>query len=258
MKGNIMKKFIKITGIIVGSLVGILLLLCIFVPGLPTYFRVQKQYEYINSTVKPYPYSNVSAPDDYVTIECRGFSVKVPEDVQELYPDETEGAMAGVYSDSEKDTTLMFLEPTVEANFSLIDGNNPEDLTQEEFEKAMKGIKYKNPENLYEFYDLLFNITPENFSVFRRKTPAVFNSLAETKDVFYRTRRGNDIYSYETDNAIGFISLYAQQNESNYCYSYIMELFEKDNLNAQHTIIIYANDLETVQKIANSAELTEE
>ena len=83
-----MKKSLKITGIIFGVL--IILAAFIYVFGLQFLAKmyVNKKYEYINCTAKEFPYGEVPVPDDWKTIEYSGLTLKVPNEVYQLNPDD--------------------------------------------------------------------------------------------------------------------------------------------------------------------------
>ncbi len=69
----------------------------------------------------------------------------------------------------------------------------------------------------------------------------------------------DEVYSFETENAVGFLMLYGVPNEKNKNrYSYLVDLYDKDNLNKSNSVIVKSADKQTALEIAASAEIAEE
>lgn len=65
-----------------------------------------------------------------------------------------------------------------------------------------------------------------------------------------------EVYSFETENAVGFLTLYGAPNEKNkHKYSYLVDLYDKDNLNKSNSVIVKSTDKITALEIAVSAEI---
>ena len=73
-----MKKILIVTGTILGVLASAVLIIFIFFPGLPTYFKVKHEYEYINETIPAFISTDISS--GFESHALRGLRFKVPDD----------------------------------------------------------------------------------------------------------------------------------------------------------------------------------
>lgn len=253
-----MKKSLKITGIILGCLMIIAILVYVFGLQLIAKIYVSSKYEYINCTTKEFPYDEIQTPENWKTIECEGLTLKVPEEINNLYSDGESEAKKRCFGDTEKNTTIFFKEKT-EDDFSL--AFNAFVDVEKDIKKSMKSIDYKCPENVYELYDMAFNVTSEDFGILKHgKSPLLIVQIADMKELVYSTETVDcdEVYSFETENGIGFLTLYGKPNDKTDRYSYLVELYEKDNLNSYCFAIVKSTDKETALKIAETAEIAEE
>lgn len=259
-----MKKALKITGIIFGCLIVLAVFVYAFGFQLAAKIYVEKKYEHYSCSLSEFPYGEIKTPENWKTIECEGMTLKVPEKIHQLYPDGDSDAKQRLFSDAEKnpDTAIMFLEQT-EFEFSETFVDESGSFTKSEIEKAMKNTGYEYPENMYEFYDFIFNVTPKDFGIVKHgKSPLFLISVADSKEILYTSMTAgvcDEVYSFETENAVGFLMLYGVPNEKNKNrYSYLVDLYDKDNLNKSNSVIIKSADKQTTLEIAASAEIAEE
>ncbi len=253
-----MKKSLKITGIILGCLMILAVLMYFFGFQLIAKIYVSSKYEHINCTVKEFPYDEIQTPENWKTIECEGLTLKVPEEINNLYPDGESEVKKRCFGDTEKNTTIFFTEKT-EDDFSL--AFNAFVDVEKDIKKSMKSIDYKYPENVYELYDMAFNVTPEDFGTLKHgKSPLLIVQIADMKEIVYSTETADcdEVYSFETENGIGFLTLYGKPNAKTDNYSYYVELYDKNNLNSYCFAIVTSTDKETALKIAETAEIAEE
>lgn len=253
-----MKKALKVTGIILGCLTALSVFMYVFGLQLIAKIYVSNKYEHINCTAKEFPYDEIQTPENWKTIECEGLTLKVPEEIGNLYPDDESVVRKRLFGDSEKNTTIMFSEKTEQDFSSIFDD---ERLTEKAIQKAMKSIDYKYPENVYEFFDMAFNVTSDDFGILKHgKSPLLIFQIAEMKELVYNTETADcdEVYSFETENGIGFLTLYGKPSDKTDNYSYYVELYDKNNLNSYCFAIVKSTDKETALKIAETAEIAEE
>lgn len=253
-----MKKALKVTGIILGSLMILAVLMYAFGFQLIAKVYISNKYEHINCTAKEFPYNEIQTPENWKTIECEGLTLKVPEEIGNLYPDDESVVKKRLFGDSEKNTTIFFTEKT-ELDLSSIFAERR--LIEKDIQKAMKSINYKYPENAYEFFDMAFNVTSDDFGILKHgKSLLLILQIAETKEMLYITETADcdEVYSFETENGIGFLTLYGKPNDKTNNYSYYVELYDKNNLNSYCFAIVKSTDKETALKIAETAEIAEE
>lgn len=266
-----MKKVLKITGIILGSLAILVLLADVFGTQLAAKIYVSKKYEHYNCTLSEFPYDEVKAPENWKTIECEGMTLKVPDKIHQLYQDGDSEVKKRFFVDAEEnpDTAVMFVEQFEMEFTGLFEGESTY-FDRSDIEKAMKSAGYEYPENMYEFYDFIYNVTPKDFGVIKHgKSPMFMISVADSKDTLYGAMTAGrhlsdsdvcgEVFSFETENAVGFFMLYGVPNEKNKNkYSYLVELYDKENLNKSNSVIVKSTDRNTALEIAASAEIAEE
>ncbi len=260
-----MKKALKITGIIFGVLMILAVLTYVFGLQLLAKMYVSKKYEYINCTAKEFPYGEVPVPNDWKTVECSGLTVKVPNEVYQLHPNDESEVKRRIFVDAEKDanTTVLFLEWTdwTETEFTSMFGDSETSFSEKDIEKAMKSIDYKCPENMYEFLDFTFNVTSKDFGVIKHgRSPLFTVAVANMKETLVPAYCAdcNEMYSFETEKGIGFLTLYGKPNDKTNKYSYLVELYDKNNFNRSKSLIVKSTDKETAFKIAESIEIADE
>ncbi len=264
-----MKKVLKITGIIVGSLAILVLLADVFGTQLAAKIYVSKKYEHYNCTLSEFPYDEVKTPENWKTIECEGMTLKVPDEIHQLSPDDENSVKRRLFTDAEKnpDTAVMFVEQ-LEMEFTELFEGESTYFERSDVEKAMKSAGYEYPKNMYEFYNFVYNVTPKDFGIIKHgKSPMFMISVANSKDTLYGAMTAgshssgvcDEVYSFETENAVGFFMLYGVPSEKNKNkYSYLVELYDKENLNKSNSVIVKSTDKNTALEIAVSAEIAEE
>ncbi len=258
-----MKKVLKIGASILGVIILAVLILFVFFPGLPTYFYAKDKYEYINVTPKDYPHADVKTPENFVETTVFGLTLSIPPELEKKYPDETEGFKCGLYTDvsGESNTSIIFMEnENSNKEFSLSDSiddsSSKEKISVSKFNKAVEKLGLKAPENYYEFFNLVYTTSLDDFSIHKHGTSAAFLIIAEWKEMLYPSYI--EVYPFETDNAIGFIQLFSLPSEERNSYKMIVELYSKNNLNHCFSAMVGSDNFTTVQQIVNSAKLLEE
>lgn len=256
-----MKKGLKITGIVVGILFILAALIYVFGLQILAKTYVSKNYEHINCTTKEFPYGEVPVPTDWKTIEWSGMTLKVPNEVYQLSPDDESEVKRRIFADAEKDadTTVLFLEWR-ETEFTSMVDDSEDSFSQKELEKLMKSVDYKCPENTYEAFDFIFNVTPKDFGIIKHgHSPLFIITVANTKEATIPAFCAdcNEFYSFETEKGIGFLTFYGRSRKKEQ-YKYLVELYDKNDLNRSNSVIVSSRDKETAFKIAESLEIAEE
>ena len=256
-----MKRALKISASILGVIILAVLIVFIFFPGLPTYLYAKDKYEYISVVPKEYPYADVKTPESFVETTVFGLTLSLPQELEQKYSDSK--SLEGIYNDpsGESDTAVIFMDnDNLNKEFSLsdsIDDSTAEDkMSVEKFNKAVEKLGLKAPENYYEFFNLVYTASLDDFSIHKHGTSAAFLIIAEWKEMLYPSYI--EVYPFETDNAVGFIQLYGLPNEKGKSYVMVVELYSKNNLNNSFSAMVASDDFTTVQQIVNSAKLLEE
>lgn len=245
-----MKKFFKVTGVVLGSLAALVFLAWLIVPALPAKLSIKNIYkddmELLNVTTAPFAHGDIETPDDFVEVERDGVSLKISPDMKKKYSDNSENTLlAGrFFVDEKKENSVVFMN-TDNENYVVDDP------------KIWKGVYGKAVENNYEFWDMIYSVSYDDISIFKHNSSLQSMAWADIKS---GVSFGDDltIYKIDTENAVGFVHMNGHRPENEkkserYCYE--LMLFNKNDLNDMHSVLIMSGNQEIVWQIVNSANL---
>lgn len=246
-----MKKILKVTGIIFGSVALLTVLLWAFVPGLPVYILIKttKDSEILNKTLIANPYTGTEIPADYRRISACGLTVSAPKEV-EKFKDKFH-----IYSDQNGITVLFVDADNVSDSFIFVD--TKDGYSNEDYDRGTCAIKMDKPENNYEMYNMILNVTPADLRITKHGASRFLIDLMNSKETLWPSM-GLEGYPFETEHGKGFLFLYAEPHDEMNSYAALVELFDKEHLNRQYSAIIKAPTKEEAMTIASTADVDPE
>lgn len=251
-----MKKTLKITGIIIGILLIAALVIFIFFPGLPTYFKVKTEYQHINDTISDF--EKVTVPSYFDTYVIKGVKLKVPYDYSLT---KTE---SGLRSSDEK-ATLYVIESSPTKYTDILDEYSDEEYDpweyyeyeEDDYRSFFAAVDDTYPDDYHASSELLWYIkdrlTAETCLKLRGRDMDVFLEFAEIKDGAWEMENvwkisGSNFSGYASENITGdydvpfwTVNLYPEGSDNNYYF-----------------MIIRGADEGIIRQIISSIELTED
>ncbi|MDE6780725.1 MAG: hypothetical protein K2J40_04610 [Ruminococcus sp.] len=82
-----MKKYLKITGIVIGIIIIVVLIVVVLFPAFPTYIKVKKNCPHINDVMGVYTDDDISVPKDFVQAEIKGLLISAPDGTRNIKSD---------------------------------------------------------------------------------------------------------------------------------------------------------------------------
>lgn len=240
-----MKKGLKITLITLVSVTGVALAVFFTLGGLPYKKLAEDTCENVNVTASPYPYAELTAPDDFETVERDGISLLAPAGLHPKDDSDPESISSRVYiRESDSTNSVMVLEPY---DFGPI---VPEEL--EIINDFAASIGRPAVENWCDYFDLNFHFTLDDCSIHSLRKAWLFYSAAHAKMEIVPVYQ--DQWEVQIGDGKGYIHLMStpEMNPDRPRYKILVQLFYPDNLNVSHDLMITAADLETCCQIANS------
>lgn len=230
-----MKKVIKISGIILGIVLVAALAIFIFIPGIFTYHKVKKEYEYIDRTIGTFDGFDVDIPKDFVACTKDDITVMGPEDARynsELLPFKSDDLIVMV---------------------SVLDDETYGDAFFDKYSKYLKKdylhffkkLDIDPPQTSYENVKMLRNLTSKDCLKLRGKDKKVFLEYAESKEI---SEKMEIISYYEKDGIKGFFC----ENPIKAKYGYALWLFHNEK---QYIVHAYSSDKETAMQILSTVKV---
>lgn len=234
-----MKKAIKISCIILGIVLVAALAIFIFVPGIFTYHKVKKEYQYIDRTIGTFDGFDVDIPKDFVAYTKDGITVMGPEDAR--------------YNSD----LLPFKSDYLNVIVSVLDDETYGDAYFDEYSKYLKKdylhffkkLGIDPPQTSYENVKMLRNLTSKDCLKLRGKDKKVFLEYAETKETVEKVET---ISYYEKDGIKGFFTEMSSAGAKKMKYSYALWLFHNEK---QYIVHAYSSDKETAMQILSTVEI---
>ncbi len=238
-----MKKFLTALGIGTGSLIGISLLIWLILPNLPHYINLKILGSSLFSGIGgngalEYDHFDVPVPADYKQIELNGFTLRVPESLEQ----------SPEYADAYQADEAVVL---FDAQFGTLADGLPEIMTQQEIDRGLQAFHIDPPATEYALYDLLLNAKPEDFSL--KKHGAwhfIYWVFAAGSDPI-----GTD-YRIEYTHIKGFMAEggISMKNKAltNVC---MLRLYDSSDLNHFAAVVIGTKEPSVMYAIINSADI---
>lgn len=251
-----MHKGLKIFLGILGGLAAAVLLTWLIAPGLPVRIIANRMFSYQDTVLGDYPYAEIGTLSDYKPVTEYGLQLMLPQSAEKL----DKSSSLKIYSNkdskpaSEETLAVAFLDHSAAEDMELIGENG---FTQEQFDRGMRGIRRAKPNDNYECWDMLYNVTPSDYNVRKHGTWKFYLQLMRMKDELY-AGVGEVGYHFENDTAKGFVFEYGKPGADSSNYALLIELYGKDDLNRCHGALIKSKDYDMLKKIANSAQVVPE
>lgn len=239
-----MKKVLKIGAVILGVLLIGALVIFIFFPGLPTYFKVKKEFPEIENKLTEFTKfdsSSAEIPDNYVEASYDGVTLMGPS--YALNTDTT-----GMVPFKSDDNLLVMIIKS-EGNTAEY-GGEYDKYEKEDYEHLFESLDIDMPESSYDNRCFLYNLQAKDCLKLRGKDLDVFMELAQAKQIVSKVETA---YLYEDNGNKGFMCDIAVND--NYIYRYNADFFTENN---EYIISVFGNNIETINNIISSIEITED
>lgn len=240
-----MKKILKITAISLIALIAVsVLVIIVFFPGLPAYFKVKKEFPEIENKLAEFTEfdsSTAEIPDNYVEVSHDGVTLMGPSHALNT----TTTGMVPFKSDD----NLVVMIIKSEGNTAGY-GGEYDKYEKEDYEHFFESLDIDMPDSSYENRCFLYNLQAKDCLKLRGKDLDVFMELAESKQIASKVETA---YLYEENGNKGFICDLSVND--NYIYCYNADFFTENN---EYIISVFGNNAETINNIIASIEITEE
>lgn len=252
-----MNKALKIIAAVLGIILAAVLVIYIFFPGLPTYFKVKHDFEYIDTEIGSY--KPVSVPDDFKEYSKGGLSIKVPDGFESKETEDMlslKGETASVLvtvSDSKKSEKIM--KDYAESQGGVYDKWENYKYSEADYREFFKKMKAPFPSAEVASSDILwFNkggFTAKDCLKLRGKNKDIFLEFAEIKDECWGME---DTWVIEKD---GFtIYVCGSKENDTVSYSYRTATVFPENCGSEYYfIMIRKTDDKTINQIISSIKL---
>ena len=244
-----MKKPLIIGGIILGFLVAAALVIFIFFPGLPTYFKVNRQYKHINE--KPEAFEIVPAGADFKEFTLNGVKLKAPADCS-LKPDDNRLKSASGKAELVVHQTNNKEQDEYLDSFQDYDPWDTYKYDQEDYREFFRSIGAEPPQYGFSSKILFYirdYISAADCIRLRGKNKDIFFELADLKEKAAETENMQKLKGSGFTEYIGRIQYSG--------YEDIWQLFifpDSDDLNT-YSVAINCSDETMAKQIISSVEL---
>lgn len=265
-----MKTGLKVTAIILGSIIAAGGILYCTLGGLPAKKRAERDCPNLSWTMTDYELADVRTPDDYQTVSMYGVSLKVPKDMK---PAGTEGVKQRVYVSTDKLWSVMFMEPYEFGELDLMAlGDTAEQEAEPETEQDTEKSKIKHlsakllddyvkdtgkpMDDWYSFFYHIYTLNPDDCNIHSYRKAEVFYLFAAAKEELLPSMC-QDIWNWHTEQGDGYICIMRKPDEKQNSWRAHLELFPFDDRNTSYEAMITTPDLDSLAGIINSARLTD-
>lgn len=254
-----MKKALKITGIILGVIIILALIVVLIFPGAYHYYNIKKTFTKIDITSQPYPYTDVAVPEDWTEITANGITMKVPTD---MFVKETKVDSVVIYVDGTDDDThtkIAFIMDEFEWDeFSLYNENDSENKhTKEEYLEFFESVGLEYPESNCELYQGFYDLSMEDFNIHSFKDASAFATIALMKEILVSDSY-SEIYETEIDGCTAFINMYKDKEDWKIKNKCVVEIYAEGSPEISYGVIIGANDDDIFRQMIASVHLAQE
>lgn len=234
-----MKKVIKISGIILGIVLAAALAIFIFVPGIFTYHKVKKEYQYIDRTIGTFDGFDVDIPKNFVAHTNDGITVMGPENARhnsDLIP-------------FKSDDLMVMVSVLDDETYGYAFFNEYSKYSKKDYLHFFKKLGIDPPQTSYENVKMLRNLTSKDCLKLRGKDKKIFLEYAESKEF---SEKIEIISYYEKDGVKGFFTEMSSAGAKKMKYIYALWLFHKEK---QYIVHAYSSDKETAMQILSTVEI---
>lgn len=220
----------------------------------------------LSQTVSPYPFTDTIQSENPGVCDNGTLRLNLPDNLEYVQTDQ-HGLLYTNAAEALMNTAQVYVKFTsVSASYGF------ERIKPVYLEEGIWAFNRCMPENNYELWDFILNLTEEQFderwpslrpedsrsrSLYITAIGAkekVWKCKTEKQPAFcneaYRT---DDIYQYENETAKGFVILREKEDAFPEQYSLDLWLYDKNDLNRSCRAILFSKDIHLLTQIANSA-----
>lgn len=264
-----MKKALKITGITLAVLTVLTVILCLFT-GIVPYLLVKSMDTDSDISCSEWPHYDAGMLSSAKMISYNGVCANVPSDMENAV-DKNGNVRQNVFSNKKtaadgQAVTLIIMDRNTERVGSLSDmfsqaldgsGSDMSATQRRRAEKMMAGfekafneycesIGKKPPANRYEYMEVIYSSDLKSVNVFDRDRTVVRAVLAVMRSTLAVSLNG-EVMFFENETTKAFVSPYGENGGK-----YLVELFDRNDLDASYILIVSAPDEDVMYKIINS------
>lgn len=252
-----MSRILKISGTALAVLLVIFTVIFIFFPGIPTYFKVKHDFEYIDTEIESY--KTVSVPDDFKEYSKERLSVKVPDGFESKETEDmlslTDGTSKMLITVSDSTENDKIMRDYAESQGEEYDKWEYYRYDEDDYREFFKKMKVPFPSEAVASSDILwFNkggFTAKDCLKLRGKNKDIFLEFAEIKDECWGMEK---TWILKKD---GF-TMYVCRSDGNDTVSYnywTATVFPENSGSKYYYIMMPKTDEETVKQIFSSVEI---
>lgn len=255
-----MKKGMKIAAVAAGIPLAALMTAGLIIPGLPAKMIVSTNCVNIDKKAEPYPYDGIRPQDDWKRITAGGMTMLVPPSL-ESSTDNPQAAESSLFSDA-AGTAVLIDNPQALGELDLQTFNRGSSflemgLSEKSVSKFVSGMGKQPVTDYAGLFDMLGDMDLDDCSIFSLRKASAFTAFALIKEIYMPT--AEQYWKYETQNAAGMIMLTHTPEQDSTAdsphYTYLADLFEKQDGNTEHRVMVMAADSETCLAVLNTADL---
>lgn len=256
-----MKKGLKIAAAAAGIPLGLILIAGLVVPGLPAKAIVRSFCVNTDVKAEPYPYHDIKPQDGWKRITAGGMTMLVPPTLEDNSTHNPQAAESSLFSDAEG-TAVLIDDPQALGELDLQSFNRDSSflrlgLSERSVSKFAADMGKPPVTDYAGLFDLIYDMDINDCNVFSLRKASAFTSFALIKELFIPA--AEKYWKYETENGSGLIMLThtPEQDETTASphYTYLIDLFEKQDGSIEHRVMVMAADSETCLAILNTAEI---
>lgn len=222
-------------------------IIAVFFPALPLYFQMKRECPTINRTVEKFDFTG-DIPKDFKKITSCGITLEAPSDMYRKNPDSSvELYVCG--EEKNYNAVVMFYEP-----FDVSEYDAPE-LSYDELEPLCSYLNEDVPQSLYELQKFNLRLNSNDFNMRNKGIAETFLHLAVSKELLAGQDKCSHVYSFESNDAEGFIYEYETSRNDT---EYVVNIYPKGNYNTEYSVLVRAENPETARQIITTVRITEE
>lgn len=252
------KKVITVSAVAGGIIILVLFFLWVLLPRIALYKTVKNFLPNVEKSAEYFAdFSNVDENNDIISVNNGYVSIKIPDSF--IHDEEKADSIPYIYSDTGKKETIFFMPgPDDLSGLNMLDPekykdieNIPNDMGIKEITEGFESLGNGIPDSAYNTYKCALLVDKDDYSFWSLKKGTAFSLASIIKELLISTY--DEVYLYERDNIRGIIFIEHDRGE-NGLESVTFEIFNENDLNTAHTLIIGVHSLDDAYAIINSAE----
>lgn len=234
-----MNKALKITGIILGVVILVVLVIAVLFPALPTYIKVKNNCPHINDAMGVYTDDDISVPEDFVQTEVKGLLISGPANALN-----TESEMVP-FKDGKK-LTVMVMQDEL-SDYSFYDETSK--YSKQEYVHFYRTLSGDIPKSSLDSIKFIRDMTLKDCLKLRGTDIKIFEELAENKEIISEVETVN---IYERDDISGIV---CDIDNGGKTKEYLNLMFNYGGY--EYIVTVIGEDTETVRQIISSVKPAE-